>query len=140
MLVRTKQPGIKVSFQNKQKFWENRTIRPDLIIVHQQGGKSETYVVDTKWKVLDASNPKPSDDDLKQMYAYNLYWGANKSMLLYPNSVNIEEIFGRYWKGRTNPDENQCKIGFVNVLNDSNSLNMNIGSDVLHKLIENYNN
>ena len=74
MLTKTKRDDIAVSFQNKQKFWESRTVRPDLVITHTTGELKQTYIIDTKWKILDAANPKPSDDDLKQMYAYNLYW------------------------------------------------------------------
>ena len=133
MLIRAKRKDIQVSFQNKQKFWEGRTIRPDLVITKKQDGESDTYVIDTKWKVLDIKNPKPSDDDLKQMYAYNLYWNANKSMLLYPSSIQVDERFGKYWKGRVNPEDNKCKVGFINVLDAEGVLDLNIGSEILQK-------
>ncbi|MBZ9778447.1 McrC family protein [Psychroflexus sp. CAK8W] len=134
MLIRVKADDITVSFQNSQAFWEQRTIRPDLVITKK--GSSETFIIDTKWKVLDTHNPKPSDDDLKQMYAYNLYWNAKRSMLLYPNSSPIEERFGTFWKGRENPQDNQCKVGFVNILNAQGQLNFEIGQEVLDKMIE----
>ena len=147
MLLRTKKENITVNFQNKQKFWEGRTIRPDLVITQKIDDKKEkTFVIDTKWKILDASNPKPSDDDLKQMYAYNLYWKAKRSMLLYPNSKSITETFGDYHKGREEkPHEleykidydrtNQCKVGFINVLDSNNHLNLNIGTEIFEKII-----
>ena len=94
----------------------------------------ETFVIDTKWKILDQVNPKPSDDDLKQMYAYNLYWGATKSMLLYPNSIEMDERFGNFWKGREIPDENKCKVGFINVLDSNSQLDFGIGDHILSKL------
>ena len=134
MIMRTKGEEISVSFQNKQKFWEDQEIRPDLVITENKPQGNETYIIDTKWKVLDANNPKPSDDDLKQMYAYNLYWDAKRSMLLYPNSKNIDEKFGNYWKGREEPKENQCKVGFINVLNQNAELDQEIGDKVLTKL------
>ena len=134
MLIRTKRDDISVSFQNKQKFWEGRTIRPDLVITKNQNGKIDTYVIDTKWKVLDVTRPKPSDDDLKQMYTYNLYWNANKSMLLYPSSRPIEERFGNYWKGRGLNELNQCKIGFADVLDKNLQLNFDVGNQILSKL------
>ena len=99
MLIRTKRDDIQVNFQNKQKFREGRTIRPDLVITKIQDDETDAYIIDTKWKVLDVRNPKPSDDDLKQMYAYNLYWNANISMLLYPSSRQVEERFGNYTRG-----------------------------------------
>jgi 5-methylcytosine-specific restriction enzyme subunit McrC len=145
MLLRSKDGDTTVNFQNKQKFWEGRTIRPDLVINRSEDGVSETYVIDTKWKVLDAKKPKPSDDDLKQIYAYNMYWNAKRSMLLYPNSKSIDENFGNYHKGREiKPHEkeldlkldrtNQCKVSFVNVLDADNYLNLEIGGEILDKL------
>ena len=91
-------------------------------------------MIDTKWKVLDVKNTKPSDDDLKQMYAYNLYWNANKSMLLYPSSRPIEERFGNYWKGREIDELNQCKIGFADILDENLQLNFAVGNQILSKL------
>jgi 5-methylcytosine-specific restriction enzyme subunit McrC len=145
MLLRSKKLNTSVNFQNKQKFWEGRTIRPDLVINRTTEGVSETYVIDTKWKVLDVKNPKPADDDLKQMYAYNMYWNAKRSMLLYPNSKTINETFGNYHKGREiKPHElkhgikldrtNQCKVGFINILDEDNYLNLEIGCEILDKL------
>ncbi|MEH6514135.1 MAG: restriction endonuclease, partial [Maribacter arcticus] len=135
MLLRTKEENLDVSFQNKQVFWEGRTIRPDLVLIRNKGkDDAETFIIDTKWKVLDATNPKPSDNDLKQMYAYNLYWDAERSMLLYPNSKRITEKFGKYWKGRIDPHDNHCKVGFINVLDENNYLNLNIGGDIISKL------
>jgi len=135
MLLRNKDDSISVSFQNKQKFWENRNIKPDLVIKKEVDNQEEIFIIDTKWKLLDYTNPKPSDDDLKQMFAYNLYWNAKRSMLLYPNSNEINESFGRYWKGRNSEYENMCKIGFINVLDKSKQLNMNIGKEIINKLI-----
>lgn len=136
MLIRASVPHISISFQNKQKFWESRTIRPDIVVTHKTENQKETYIIDTKWKMLDNKNPKPSDDDLKQMYSYNLYWEAKRSMLLYPNSNNINENFGTFWKGRENPEDNQCKVAFINVLNENNQLDFGIGERILNKIIE----
>jgi 5-methylcytosine-specific restriction enzyme subunit McrC len=135
MLLRTKDDNLTVSFQNKQVFWEGRTIRPDLVLIKNKGEKNaETFIIDTKWKILDAANPSPSDNDLKQMYAYNLYWEAKRSMLLYPNSKAINEDFGNYWKGTDNPEHNQCKVGFINVMDENNFLNLDIGVEIIKKL------
>jgi 5-methylcytosine-specific restriction enzyme subunit McrC len=134
MLERTKREDITIKCQNQQKFWEGRTIRPDIVINKKSGETLESFIIDTKWKVLDVNNPKPSDDDLKQMYAYNLYWDATRSMLLYPNSKPVNESFGNYWKGRDLNVENQCKLGFINILDEQLNLNLNIGNEILSKL------
>lgn len=131
MLQRANKKGYKVSFQNSQKFWESKTIRPDLVIIKTSGASSETFVIDTKWKVIDYRNP--SDDDLKQMYAYNLYWDAGKSMLLYPKITDQPEFFGTFHKGRE--QGNACKLGFISVLDESGKLDLGIGKVILNKLL-----
>jgi 5-methylcytosine-specific restriction enzyme subunit McrC len=144
MLLRIKRSDLSINFQNRQNFWESRTIRPDLVLSWNNQGTDEVFIVDTKWKVL--TDNKPSDDDLKQMFSYNIYWNARRSMLLYPNSVSQNETFGNYWKGReTKPHEiendidydrtNQCKVGFINVLNENNDLDFDIGNKIIEKLM-----
>jgi 5-methylcytosine-specific restriction enzyme subunit McrC len=119
ILQKHKPAGYQVSFQNSDKFWEHKTIRPDIVITND---KNENFIVDTKWKIVDANNP--SDDDLKQMFTYNLHWKAEKSLLLYPSIGQIEKPdFGNfYYKSKIDVNQeskilnNQCKMGFVSVL------------------------
>lgn len=118
-----------ISFQNSEDFWERKTIRPDLVLKKKETG--EKYIIDTKWKIVNINNP--SDDDLKQMFAYNLYWNTGKSILLYPGSEILEEKFGNFHKGRATG--NQCKVGFINVLNDEGKLDLEIGERILSKLV-----
>lgn len=136
MLIRAKPNNYDISYQNRQKFWEHRTIKPDLVIKHQIDDQQFTYVIDTKWKVLDQNNPIPSDNDLKQMYSYNMYWDANKSMLLYPGTKINDEKFGVFWKGKAEISNNKCKLGFVNILNPENILDYSIGTKILAKFAE----
>ncbi|MBC7525456.1 MAG: hypothetical protein H7239_13590 [Flavobacterium sp.] len=113
ILQKHKPAGYKVNFQNKTDFWEHKTIRPDIVITSD---KEETFVIDTKWKIVDSKNP--SDDDLKQMFTYNLHWEAEKSMLLYPKINQEDSKFGVYhYDGLMK----KCKLGFVSVL-EKNSL------------------
>ncbi|WP_282787735.1 McrC family protein [Flavobacterium croceum] len=111
ILQKHKPNGYQVSFQNSDKFWEHKTIRPDIVITND---KDENFVIDTKWKIINANNP--SDDDLKQMFTYNLHWEANKSMLLYPriNQIDIEGTF------HYNQLEKKCKVAFVTVIENGN--------------------
>ncbi|MCB9251734.1 MAG: restriction endonuclease [Flavobacteriales bacterium] len=134
MLQRNKPDNIQVNFQNSQKFWEGKTIRPDIVLTKTvDQDVQETYIIDTKWKIIEYQNP--SDADLKQMYAYNIYWNCRRSMLLYPNVKEYPESFGKFHKGKEG--ENKCKLGFVNVLDASGGLDKNIGRVILEKLIEN---
>lgn len=127
VLAKCQNKNLKVSFQNSDKFWENKRIRPDIVLTNtNEHGLKETFIIDTKWKII---NPqKPGDDDLKQMYAYNMYWNSAKSMLLYPSSTEINTTFGNFHKGKEG--ENKCKIGFVSVL-EGNKLDEAIGQKIL---------
>jgi 5-methylcytosine-specific restriction enzyme subunit McrC len=55
-------------------------LRPDIVITHGE----KTFVIDTKWKLL--NNNRPSDDDLRQMYAYTKYFRSWHTILCYPGS------------------------------------------------------
>lgn len=98
--------GYRVSAQNRKNFWNTRRIRPDLVIERD----GECIVVDTKWKLVD--DLSPSDPDLKQMYAYNMYWQTRRSVLLYPGVESQEGDWGKFHEGVPMVSEpgNECKV------------------------------
>lgn len=134
ILQKHKPEGYQVSFQNSDKFWEHKTIRPDIVITNDQ---NEKFVIDTKWKIVDANNP--SDDDLKQMFTYNLHWKAEKSLLLYPSVGQNEKVeFGNfYYKSKVEINQeykeldNKCKLGFVSVLEGKKIIDSKVLSEML---------
>jgi 5-methylcytosine-specific restriction enzyme subunit McrC len=134
MLLKVDDSTIKVCFQNREKFWEEKLIKPDIVITKTEllnDKKKETkFIIDTKWKIKEYA--EPDDDDLKQMYVYNMYWKSERSMLLYPTSKELNTDFGKFHKGRI--EENLCKLGFIKVM-ENNQLNLNIGIEIL-KLLE----
>lgn len=131
ILQRHKPEGFTISPQNSIQFWEKKTIRPDIFV----STPTDKYIIDTKWKIVDSHNP--SDDDLKQMFAYNLHWNAEKSMLLYPKVYQEDSKFGHY-KFKHLPDKmNQCKLGFVSLLNNNILRDGNeIAQEIFKKLKE----
>lgn len=115
------------NYHQSQDFWHNRSIKPDIVIEK----KGISYIIDTKWKIISPNNP--ADDDLKQMYAYNMYWNAPKSTLLYPKTSDLPDgDFCKFHKGRDN--DNLCRIGFVSVFDVNNNLNLNISGEIISKL------
>ncbi|MFN8296357.1 MAG: hypothetical protein U0T69_09195 [Chitinophagales bacterium] len=133
ILQRNKPEGFFISYQNSKKFWENKTIRPDIVIEYKDGEIFKRFIIDTKWKIVDSNNP--SDDDLKQMFAYNLYWKSEKSILLYPKINQADSNFGRYYYTPNNNLNNHCKLGFISIINNGqlNKLKL-IAQDILQKL------
>lgn len=109
ILHKYKTVEMEVTFQNSDKFWENKRIRPDIVLKT----KDETFVIDTKWKIIETNNP--SDDDLKQMFVYNLHWHAEKTLLLYPKTNQNDSEFGKFHYDNLGK---KCKLGFVDITSE----------------------
>ena len=130
MLMRSNKENLEVFYQNAQLFWEDRGIKPDIVLkITHQDGNVETLLIDTKWRI--PKDNQPADDELKQMYAYNMYWDAPISMLLYPEINPQKEKFGGFHKGRTT--ENFCKVAYVSIFDQLGLLNRTIGNQILEK-------
>ncbi|MFN7241421.1 MAG: McrC family protein [Chitinophagales bacterium] len=126
ILLKNASEEYEVSYQNSEDFWEYKTIRPDIVIK----AKNQTYIIDTKWKIVDNTNP--SDNDLKQMFTYNLHWEAKRSILLYPKIDQKDSKFGIY---HYNGLEYKCKLGFVNLISNEGKLRngKELSSEILDK-------
>ena len=127
--------GISVNRQQKAYFWkqefskESKTVRPDILVNYGQ----KQIIVDTKWKILDGFTPL--DDDLQQMFIYNLFWKCDKSFLLYPSNVT-ESRSGDYHDYNDNSKFlKQCGVmKFMIIENDK--LKSSIGSDIIRAILE----
>lgn len=126
-----------ISAQSSDYFWEHKTIRPDIVIFDKLN--NHTFVIDTKWKIVESSNP--ADEDLKQMFTYNLHWKAEKSILLYPKIHYEDSDFGKFHfkpdkRSGTSNFENMCKVGFVSISEGSDICDtVTISSSILQKLL-----
>jgi 5-methylcytosine-specific restriction enzyme subunit McrC len=120
---------IDVLPQQREDFWEAKIIKPDIVLKKDK----KTYIIDTKWKVVD--NNEPSDNDLKQMFAYNLLWKAEKSMLLYPKVNQSDSNFGTYHFLPEEKNLSQCKLGFVSLTDGDAMIQENlIANEIFSKL------
>lgn len=127
MLKQGEDSTYTANYHQTQQFWNTRGIEPDIVI--EKGNIK--YIIDTKWKLVDIDHP--SDEDLKQMYAYNMYWNAHRSMLLYPKTNNTSDgEFGKFHKG--SDEGSYCKMGFINIIDSYNQLNQNIAKEIIDKL------
>jgi 5-methylcytosine-specific restriction enzyme subunit McrC len=76
-----RETDLTISGQDSRLFWQRQKIRPDIVV---RRGDEVVMIIDTKWKV--PKDDRPADADLKQMYVYNLQYGAPRSILLYPST------------------------------------------------------
>lgn len=120
--------GVDVGFQQYMKFWEGRKIKPDMVI--NMDGK--TCIVDTKWKIV--NDAQPADEDLRQIFTYNLYWKSNHGFLVYPKtSKSPETKAGKYHSfDETALDEMTCQVLYLDVLEDYQT----VGNRSIAKLTE----
>lgn len=127
ILQKHKTEKMSISFQNSDKFWERKRIRPDIVLKVED----ETFIIDTKWKIVNSNNP--SDEDLKQMFVYNLHWEAEKSLLLYPKTNQTDSHFGKF---HYNNLEKVCKLGFIDITADNRIRKSNeVSSEIFDKLL-----
>ena len=129
ILKRKQSKEFQVLGQRKKLFWgKSQKIKPDIVLIHK--ATNQTFIIDTKWKVLNKN--RPSDDDLKQMYVYNHYWKSYHSMLLYPQSNEQQDVLGNFALPLNN-NEHQCQVSFAKVLKNG-SLNKEISQNIIDKL------
>jgi len=105
--------GINITGQAHEIFWSpstgnggSKTLRPDIRI--EMG--EEVIILDTKWKL--PKDGRPSDDDLKQMFAYNLRFGAKRSILVYPGRK--PSYAGQFFDAA----HGSCELYFLDVVKD----------------------
>ena len=94
--------------KDEEKVSRQDSIRPDIIFKTEEG----TFVIDTKWKIIETNNP--SDEDLKQMFVYNLHWDAEKALLLYPKTGQTDSSFEEFHYDNLD-EKKKCKTGFVDI-------------------------
>ncbi|WP_282112339.1 McrC family protein [Maribacter stanieri] len=120
ILQKHKPNNTTISFQNKQEFWKSnsrtKAIKPDIVVTVTNDEINTPYIIDTKWKIRDSNNP--DDSDLKQMFVYNLYWKAERSLLLFPKVNQDDSNFGKYNYLANDMEANKCKLGFISIIDD----------------------
>lgn len=114
VILKRKLTRYDVSAQQSTRFWERKTIRPDIVISAKDN--TPLLVIDTKWKC--PKDYKPSPSDLKQMYAYHRYWNVKNTILLYPATNLNRPISGVFQDeaGKLNDGSPcSCEMIFANI-------------------------
>jgi 5-methylcytosine-specific restriction enzyme subunit McrC len=117
-------------------FWSSRSIRPDVVIefLSQQQGR---VVLDTKWKI--PQGDQPSDEDLKQMYAYNVHIGSAHSLLVYPRAGPAQsEMCNAYASSASlGPDhQHSCGTHFIDLFDERQNLRNDIGARLVDQILQ----
>lgn len=113
LLRRLRVDGCRVRTQASQAFWKPEgarpsRLRPDLLV---QTADS-CVVLDTKWKVPGRDRPTP--DDLRQMYAYDRFFEADETVLLYPRAHGRQRArTGKFLEG-----DRPCRTAYLELFQD----------------------
>ncbi|MBS1507972.1 MAG: restriction endonuclease [Bacteroidetes bacterium] len=106
-----------IEAQTSKDFWKpksgwNVRMKPDIVI---NKDKENCIVLDTKWKNLNGYNPSP--EDLRQMFAYSHYYGAKRTMLIYPGE-ETKTSPGQYFDSEGNLSDRECIVVQIAVKNN----------------------
>lgn len=86
-------PTVTVLGKKNQRFWNsvhgNKVVETDILIKRND----RHIILDAKWKT---PGQLPSDDELKQMFAYNLRWQSQEAWLVYPQVNGEHTRCGRF--------------------------------------------
>lgn len=77
------------------------TIRPDIIV-------NENTIIDTKYKIIDLPNHKPSEADIYQMLAYSKFYGIKNIILCYPR-------YQQHYNLATVLEDKNCSITLLTI-------------------------
>jgi len=104
--------NITIKPQARKIFWtgnngERVRQKPDIIV---EVGTKAKFILDTKWKLVQG---KPSEDDIRQMFAYNKLFGARQAFLVYPGKN--PSVYGEFY----DYDQNgTCGLKFVSFIKE----------------------
>ena len=126
---------LRISGQVRQEFWSSKSIRPDVVATFKKDMGKRSVILDTKWKV--PKNDQPSDEDLKQMYVYNLQLGGCSSVLAYPGAGRHQIVTEHpYARSESFPaHEHTCGTYFIDLFDENNQLRKDIGAELIQKAI-----
>ncbi len=117
MMRRHLSDRYQVKSQSNKVFWRSdrsrKRLKPDILLI-PKGDFGNKIVVDTKWKT--PYKRMPSDQDLRQIFAYNKLYGSRKGILLYPGDK--KPLLGNYTTG----EHEECSSEFVNLIDSSGKL------------------
>lgn len=108
-------PGVRVMAQARREFWSPsmgpaHVARPDILLFPE--GSTRPIVIDAKWKI--PAEGRPSDADLRQLFAYLHAFGGVRGALLYPRADPLQRDDGGGFLG--GPLE--ARVIFVDLLPD----------------------
>ena len=105
--------NISILGKKRTGFWQsqhgqNKIIETDILIENNTDGNKQKIILDAKWK---RPGNLPADDEIKQMFAYNLMWNSEEAWLVYPYTQGPSDLQGKF----IHPDAGTLGMAFVDI-------------------------
>ena len=137
--LRYAEHGLRIVGQVRERFWSYKSIRPDVVATFNHATGSERVILDTKWKV--PRDGEPADDDLKQMYAYNVHprrYVAACWCIQRQGRTKLAPMIPTPQSASLPPDRpHGCATFYINLFDANLRLRGDIGSELIQKAILN---
>jgi len=104
------QSGSTIGFWTPEQSTSPSTLRPDFLLTHRTTG--EGLIIDTKWKRPPEN--RPSEADLRQIFAYNLLFCCREGILIYPGTKTAHRAGVFTYKASDSPLH--CSTLFLNII------------------------
>lgn len=128
--ARNSRPDIQVLPQETKPFWRSHYLRPDIVLVRAD----ERVIIDTKWKT--DSTEFLSDQDLRQVFAYGIYFRASRVILLFPQTGSIAEEEQCFSQADAIPEYSlPCTIKYANLITSEGKINRYFASFFLSSIL-----
>ncbi len=127
---------LSVAYQQRKEFWKDKALKPDIVISYRCKEKlPHKMIVDIKWKIVEED--EPADEDLRQMYTYNLQFGASKSILFYPRTHQVNREMVAYAPGDGAPGiAHGCGLYFADLFCGGNKVSEGFVREFLDEQVE----
>lgn len=126
---RIRRPDIQVLPQETKPFWRRHYLNPDIVLRRAD----ECVVIDTKWKT--DSTEFLSDQDLRQIFTYGIYFKASRVVLLFPQTGVIVEEEQCFSQADAIPEYSLlCSIKYANLITSEGKINRNFAGVFLNSI------
>lgn len=116
--------------KDAKPIWQTNRLESDIVIFKGE----ETYILDTKWKIL-KNTKTPGAEDIRQIYTYCKFWNSKKGVLLYPSHQAPPLLFHNYENKYDKPTI-QAAVGEISVFRDKEKLifDKQLGRNILQQI------
>jgi len=120
-----------------RRIWRTMRLEPDIVARHLlDDGSERVFILDTKWKC--PARGIPDEADLRQVFAYNLYFDSARAILVYPSMPGSIGKADDFHPMASNPGHrHSCELYYANLFGADGRLNDAFAYDLIERMTRN---